>query len=480
MTASPTTKTTQAPSTATPDAFTWYDQWYPVAFEADLPDRPHAFTLWDKPYVIYRDPLTASYTVLDDICPHRSAPLSEGRITTRATSEGKKQTVLECGYHGWQFDPCGTCVRIPQRDPAKAIPSRASAVSYVTRVGLGGLIFVFLGNPDRADTKPLPFSDRFQDVEAKDVFVFRNGARTFPISFTNIIENVTDPVHVAFAHHGTGQGDRTAVSHEGRMQILEENHSRMVSRFQFTADAARSLRIFMLPPVGVCYEADVGSSCFAIMTWTVPISANRSCMYSQIAFLKPSRMIKFLGGLKPRWWEHLTMNMILDGDSVLLQCQQEHLNSIERDVHGGAWKKAYLLTSSTTDNMVTCYRRWLDSNSDTMPYVYKNENVERLPIEMVNDRYEHHTKDCRACRPVLERARLANLLGIAVASLGAVVASCANVCRILEVGKAAAVGRLSIYGGVGVATGLLCVAVCRWIIRMMTFTRLAYRLSHKD
>ena len=58
----------------------------------------------DKEYVVWKTQ-NEQFIVQDNICPHRLAPLSEGRI------ENDK---LECAYHGWQFNKKGTCVKIPQ------------------------------------------------------------------------------------------------------------------------------------------------------------------------------------------------------------------------------------------------------------------------------------------------------------------------------------------------------------------------------
>ena len=47
--------------------------------------------------------------VFDDACPHRLAPLSDGRID--------KWGRLQCAYHGWCFNGSGHCKLIPQAAP---------------------------------------------------------------------------------------------------------------------------------------------------------------------------------------------------------------------------------------------------------------------------------------------------------------------------------------------------------------------------
>lgn len=66
-------------------SFNWIEQWYPLAFIADLPKhRPSAHTLLDVNLVVWwasrskSDPRIGSWVVSRDRCPHRLAALSEG------------------------------------------------------------------------------------------------------------------------------------------------------------------------------------------------------------------------------------------------------------------------------------------------------------------------------------------------------------------------------------------------------------------
>src|SRR5688500_4550301 len=77
--------------------------WYPACRSSDLGRTPVAISLMDTPLVVFRG--ADGPAVFVDRCPHRNYPLSQGRITADGT--------LECGYHGWRFDNCGTCVAVP-------------------------------------------------------------------------------------------------------------------------------------------------------------------------------------------------------------------------------------------------------------------------------------------------------------------------------------------------------------------------------
>ncbi|KAB8094074.1 hypothetical protein EE612_021128 [Oryza sativa] len=76
------------------ERFDWLDQWYPVAPVCDLdPGAPHGKTVLGLRIVAWFDRTTAAadggggeWRVFDDSCPHRLAPLSEGRVALQVAS----------------------------------------------------------------------------------------------------------------------------------------------------------------------------------------------------------------------------------------------------------------------------------------------------------------------------------------------------------------------------------------------------------
>jgi nitrite reductase/ring-hydroxylating ferredoxin subunit len=113
------TTTTSSPNPApTSETFDWFSHWYPLAPVCDLDKRaPKAKTVLGLDVVIWWDRVAGVWKVFDDLCPHRLAPLSEGRVD--------QQGRLQCVYHGWCFDGAGTCKYIPQA------PSLGPPVSLV-------------------------------------------------------------------------------------------------------------------------------------------------------------------------------------------------------------------------------------------------------------------------------------------------------------------------------------------------------------
>ncbi|MBA0708412.1 hypothetical protein Golax_023540, partial [Gossypium laxum] len=89
------------------ERFDWYSQWYPVMPVCDLDKRvPHGKKVLGLDLVVWWDKNENEWKVFDDTCPHRLAPLSEGRIDQWGR--------LQCVYHGWCFNGNGDCKIIPQ------------------------------------------------------------------------------------------------------------------------------------------------------------------------------------------------------------------------------------------------------------------------------------------------------------------------------------------------------------------------------
>ncbi len=85
-------------------SFNWQKQWYPVAV-IDLldPQKPHPTQLLGVDIVVWRNG-DNKWSVFEDKCPHRLAPLSEGRVEDDGT--------LLCASHAWLFrdDRAGTVI----------------------------------------------------------------------------------------------------------------------------------------------------------------------------------------------------------------------------------------------------------------------------------------------------------------------------------------------------------------------------------
>ncbi|MSW67364.1 MAG: Rieske 2Fe-2S domain-containing protein, partial [Actinobacteria bacterium] len=73
--------------------------WYVAAWTVEVKREPLRKVICEIPVVLYRK-LDGTAVALEDRCAHRGYPLSAGRVV---------EDVLECGYHGFQFDCSGVC-----------------------------------------------------------------------------------------------------------------------------------------------------------------------------------------------------------------------------------------------------------------------------------------------------------------------------------------------------------------------------------
>jgi pheophorbide a oxygenase len=67
-------------------SFCWTKTWWPVIPLHYLDaKKPMPVTMLGHTYVVWFDPKAESWRVMEDRCPHRLAPLSEGRIDADGT-----------------------------------------------------------------------------------------------------------------------------------------------------------------------------------------------------------------------------------------------------------------------------------------------------------------------------------------------------------------------------------------------------------
>jgi phenylpropionate dioxygenase-like ring-hydroxylating dioxygenase large terminal subunit len=173
--------------------FQWTKHWYAVGVADSLDSgRPHAIQLLGRHLVLWYDKAEQQWRVFDDACPHRFAPLSEGRI--------EKDSSLQCAYHGWRFNGSGACTLIPQSPAAvaeqHAASPRACAVSYPTCVKYG-IIFAWgesglQAAVDASQQSPpsVPQLDDAELMASGRVTVQPLYTRQLPFGWEAFIENV--------------------------------------------------------------------------------------------------------------------------------------------------------------------------------------------------------------------------------------------------------------------------------------------------
>ena len=86
-----------------------HDIWYFAALGSDLKaGKLPRYEILGEPILLGRDRAGKVYAI-KDICPHRAAPLSAGKLTAEADGTPS----IECPYHGWRYDRTGKCTDVP-------------------------------------------------------------------------------------------------------------------------------------------------------------------------------------------------------------------------------------------------------------------------------------------------------------------------------------------------------------------------------
>ena len=371
--------------------FNFFQHWYPLSPVEDLdPKQPTPVTLLGLRLVIWKPKSSETFQVFLDQCPHRLAPLSEGRIDDETGN-------LMCSYHGWQFDRQGICTHIPQAENPELVSNNQKnlcAVALPVRQQQD-LLWVWpdAKSSQQATDTPLPLSPQ---IDATKGFVWSSFVRDLEYDWGTLVENVADPSHVPFSHHGV-QGDRKQ-ARSIPIKIVQSTPNLIEAIIGI--DVQRTITFEPPCRLEYAFSFNDGSKQFGLITYCIPVSPGKS----RIIAYSTRNFAKTLHHLTPRWWDHLSQrNLVLDGDMVLLQ-QQEYF--LQQTQSTESWKTAYKLPTSA-DRLVIEFRNWFDRYCHgQLPWSEVGINVPptrniNSDREQILDRYKQHTQHCRSCREAL-------------------------------------------------------------------------------
>jgi phenylpropionate dioxygenase-like ring-hydroxylating dioxygenase large terminal subunit len=175
-----TTLTSQTVQNAVREAGINPNYWYPVNWASQLKaGEVMPVIVWQQAIAIYRDQ-NGQIHALEDACPHKGVALHKGKV---------QGSHLTCPYHGWEFNGCGECVRIPYFPEQQKLP-RAKARSYPVREKYN-LIWIFPGDPTLAASQEPPEMPEFGNP---DYLMVRVTAR-MQAHFSICNENSMDVFH---------------------------------------------------------------------------------------------------------------------------------------------------------------------------------------------------------------------------------------------------------------------------------------------
>ncbi len=153
--------------------------WYPLARSGDVkPKNTCGVSFAGKPIVLARTEKNDVFA-LEDRCAHRQVPLHLGVV------RGER---LLCSYHCWAYNKSGACVNVPYLDSNESLPNGVR--SYPCREAYG-LIFVFPGQPEKAESTPLPDIPTYDNSAYKTRYLDRR----IDCHYSFMHENLMDMNH---------------------------------------------------------------------------------------------------------------------------------------------------------------------------------------------------------------------------------------------------------------------------------------------
>lgn len=230
------------------------ENWYIAGYSDDFDKlTPKQVFLLDQPIVIFRAS-SGNTVALKDICPHRFAPLSKGKI---------KGNSIECRYHGFRFGLTGKCTAVPGVDE---IPEGIQTKHYPTKE-MWGLVFVWMGEEKPAEDVPLPPLHYFDDPN----WVGLHGMLQVEGNYTLLRDNLTDLTHAKFLHGSTLATDDVtdfpveiektddAVFIKRRMENIERSSPFMHMHADFKGRVTHWQEVNFHPPCTIIIKVGVHS-----------------------------------------------------------------------------------------------------------------------------------------------------------------------------------------------------------------------------
>lgn len=250
--------------------------WYVAAWDDEVGEQPLARTILGHNLVFYRT-ADGRAVALEDRCPHRYLPLSQGK---------REDDELVCGYHGMRFGPDGKCRRIPGQ---LTIPPAANVAAFPVHERWGW-VWVWVGDPVLADPSNIIEIPEFHNPAWR---VGRGERMHFRGNYQLMTDNLLDPSHVSYVHRANfGNGAEAEVP----VKTQQFGDVVTVSRIVPNTPAPAFFQRFGRFPGAVdrwqVYSVALPSMCI-IDTGTVPAGPLDSI---DLAENDPSQPVRLVGG----------------------------------------------------------------------------------------------------------------------------------------------------------------------------------------
>lgn len=447
--------------------FNWYEIWYPVMPVCDLDkSRPHGKTVLGIDIVVWWDKNENEWKVMDDTCPHRLAPLSEGRIDQWGR--------LQCVYHGWCFGGSGECKFIPQaaRDgPPIHTSTRACVAVYPSCVQ--NKILWFWPNSDQkykdilSKEKP-PYIPEIDDPSFTDRMITRD----VPYGYEVLMENIMDASHVPYSHYRIlkfpSPPKSLKADREGGIPFDISIKKFSINGFTSDTEAGEN---FFIPPCVFCAYLNIGnfsnksipsmettekesSSAVAekkilLVFLCIPVSPGKS----RLIFIPARNFAVWIDRVIPRWVSHIEQNLVVDSDLCLLHVEERKM----QEIGSLNWEKACFVPTKADANVVS-FRRWLKKycSGGQVEWGTKFNNgflpppPPPPPRQQLMDRYWTHTTICSSCNAAYKN------LNVIEMALKVISITCVGIAAVTKTAPAAKSYKL-------VSAAILCFLASEWL-----------------
>lgn len=179
--------------------------WYMAAWSEEVGERLLRRQIIEIQVVLYRLQ-NGTAAALEDVCPHRFAPLSRGQ---------RQGDAIRCGYHGLTFDSSGLCIHNPFSD---RIPAGAQIRRFVLEER-DGIVWLWAGDAAQADPLLIP---KFDSLFSPDGQAPLHGYTTMDANYEFGTDNLMDLSHIEFVHTGSFAG--AGVIFAGKHSVRESGN----------------------------------------------------------------------------------------------------------------------------------------------------------------------------------------------------------------------------------------------------------------
>ncbi|HEY2660135.1 MAG TPA: aromatic ring-hydroxylating dioxygenase subunit alpha [Caulobacteraceae bacterium] len=253
------------------------DIWYFAALAGDLkPGKLQRFEILGEPILLGRTRAGEAYA-LRDICPHRAAPLSAGKLVR----EPGGAEVVECPYHGWRFRTDGVCSAIPSMVEGQEVDVGRIRVRRYPTAESQGMVFVWMGSDARGDGEPDQPPPTFPGVVGGAPKLVDR--MVFDAHIDHAVIGLMDPAHGPYVHQNWWW--RSAASQHDKAKAFEPREAGFAMArhapssnsyaYRILGGAPKTEIVFRLP--GMRWEhIEVGARQVLSLTCLTPVTEKKT------------------------------------------------------------------------------------------------------------------------------------------------------------------------------------------------------------